>query len=202
MRQLSCIEMLRKKEMRRSHNSSLALIKCNLITLRSLIRRLKHLQGERGSASTEFVLWVIPLFMPLIILIGQVSEISSSKIETLHLARTALRAFVSAPDTSTGHLRIKQVLALSGSGENAYRVSCKMTPCIQPNNFVRLTLSAKSPGVRVVVATGTGRWVQGEAGSTPSNVNMKQGADMEAIENSLDWLDSVREVVGVFGAND
>ena len=171
------------------------------MTLRSLVRRMKHLQGERGSASTEFVLWVIPLFLPLIILIGQVSEISSSKIETLQLARTALRAFVSAPDTSTGHLRIKQVLALGGSGENAYRVSCKMTPCIQPNNFVRLTLSAKSPGVRVVVATGTGRWVQGEAGFIPSNANIKQGADMEAIENSLDWLDSVREVVGFFGTS-
>jgi hypothetical protein len=193
--------MLRKKEVRRSHNSFLALINCNLMTLRSLIRGMKHLQGERGSASAEFVLWVIPLFLPLIILIGQVSEISSSKIETLQLARTALRAFVSAPDTSTGHLRIKQVLALGGSGENAYRVSCKMTPCIQPNNFVRLTLSAKSPGVRVVVATGTGRWVQGESGSTPSNVNMKQGAEMEAIENSLDWLDSVREVVGIFGTS-
>jgi hypothetical protein len=193
--------MLRKKEVRRSHNSSLALINCNLMTLRSLIRGMRHLQGERGSASAEFVLWVIPLFLPLIILIGQVSEISTSKIETLQLARTALRAFVSAPDTSTGHLRIKQVLALGGSGENAYRVSCKMTPCIQPNNFVRLTLSAKSPGVRVVVATGTGRWVQGESGSTPSNVNMKQGAEMEAIENSLDWLDSVREVVGIFGTS-
>jgi len=158
-------------------------------------RRFRLLRSERGSASTEFVLWVIPLFIPLIILIGQVSEIGSSKIEAMQLARTALRAFVSAPDAATGHLRVKQVLAYGGRGEYSYFVRCKSNPCIQPNNIVQLTLNGPSPKVRVVVAMESGLWVQGEPGFNPIDVNSKQSNEMTALENALSWLESLSDAI-------
>ena len=161
--------------------------------------RLSHFVSERGSASAEFVLWVIPLFLPLIILIGQVSEIGSAKIESMQLARTALRAFVSAPNTSTGHLRVRQVLALGGGEVSSYSVICKASPCIQPNNLVKLTLVNPSGKVRVAVAVGTGRWIPGEAGFSPSDLNSKQTSEMQELEDSLSWLEKIRDVIDLIG---
>lgn len=163
--------------------------------------RFGILWSEKGSASAEFVLWVIPLFLPLIILIGQVSEVGSFKIETMHLARTALRAFVTAPDTSTGHLRIRQVLGYVGKENSPYLIGCKRMPCIQPNNLVKLTLDGPTPQVRVVVVMETGRWVQGEPGFNPSDVNSKQSRQMGLLENSLSWLENVKDAIDSVGVS-
>lgn len=156
---------------------------------------LKDFRCERGSASVEFVLWVLPLFLPLVIVIGQVSEIASSKMEAMQLARTALRAFVSAPNTATGHLRVQQVLSLSPGTKMSYNLGCAMKPCIRPNNFVQLTLIDHGSEIQVSVATGTGRWIEGEPGFKPVDTNAQGIADVEALEDSLSWVEHLGDVM-------
>jgi hypothetical protein len=174
----------------------------NLITsLVSHRRRKKHfpwkqLIDEEGSASVELVIFAMPLFIPLLMLASHALALSASKIETSHLARTALRAFVSAPSTPLGHARVQQVLMVAerqldvgydartrvkgsifdsvdfprfttGSSRMTYLIECRRQPCIQPSNRVRITLKDHITGVEVVATLHTDQWIQGEAGFTP-----------------------------------
>lgn len=81
-----------------------------MMNLREVNRRLGN---ERGSASVEVVLFAMPLFIPLIMLASHVASVSASKIEISHLARTSLRAFVTASSTPLGHARVQQVLQVA-----------------------------------------------------------------------------------------
>lgn len=154
-------------------------------------RRFKVLGDEGGSASLEFVAIAIPLFIPLIILAGQVTAISTAKMEDLQIARTALRAFVDAPNSSIGEMRVREILSLSQSANQSsnqssnqslsrsasqssnqstgldFRIDCRYLPCIQPNNRVRLTLINSQAQNEVVVSIATGKWIEGEAGYVP-----------------------------------
>jgi hypothetical protein len=121
---------------------------------------IKYLQDEKGSASTEFVVFLIPLFIPLILLASHLFEISHSKIESGALARTAIRAFVTAESTQLGHARIRQVL--ENSQNYQYEVECENIPCIQPMNRIRLTLHDLESGVKVATALGVDKWIVAE----------------------------------------
>jgi hypothetical protein len=123
---------------------------------------IKYLKDEKGSASTEFVVFLIPLFIPLILLTSHLFQISHSKIESGSLARTALRAFVTAESTQLGHARIRQVL--ENSRNYQYQVECEKIPCIQPMNRIRLTLHDLESGVKVAAALGVDKWIVAERG--------------------------------------
>lgn len=90
-------------------------------SLRSTLRVIKEsVRDERGSASVELVVFAIPLFVPLILLASHLTVVSASKVEIAHLARTSLRAFATAENTTLGHARIREVLDLStGSASTA-----------------------------------------------------------------------------------
>jgi hypothetical protein len=79
----------------------------------TLHRFLARLRNEDGSASVEMVTFAIPLFIPLLLLASHTMTVASSKIEVSHLARTSLRAFVTASSTPLGHARIQQVLGIA-----------------------------------------------------------------------------------------
>ena len=88
-------------------------------SIRSLYRALKEsARDEGGSASVELIVFAIPLFVPLILLASQVTVVSASKVEMAHLARTSLRAFATAENTTLGHARIRQVLDLAINTED------------------------------------------------------------------------------------
>lgn len=179
------------------------------------------LREERGSATVEVVIFALPLFIPLIMLASHVTGVSASKIESSHLARTALRAFVSAPSTTLGHARVQQVLRVSTEGYSndwaqgntgngslnvgryAYRVECRNLPCIQPSNRVRLTIADKLLGTQVAASINTDQWIQSELGFRPDSNNGFFGhRDIADIEESLapfldakDVIDQAREVL-------
>jgi hypothetical protein len=123
---------------------------------------IKYLYDEKGSASTEFVVFLIPLFIPLILLTSHLFQISHSKIESGSLARTAIRAFVTAESTQLGHARIRQVL--ENSKNYHYEVECEKIPCIQPMNRIRLTLHDLESNVKVATALGVDKWIVAEKG--------------------------------------
>jgi hypothetical protein len=183
------------------------------------------LGDERGSASLEFVAIAIPLFIPLIILVGQVTAISTAKMEDLQIARTALRAFVDAPNSSIGEMRVREILSLSQSASQSsnksasqssnqsanpsanpsasqstgldFRIDCRYLPCIQPNNRVRLTLINSQTQNEVVVSLATGKWIEGEAGYVPPAPPPNElDQGLNRLKELSDLINEIEEAIG------
>lgn len=109
---------------------------------------------ERGSATSEFILIALPLFLPALLFFLSISQVSRAEMEASMLAREALKAFVSSENDAEAHLRTRLLLdqysQLVASGRNTsssfnslsdqYSISCSTYPCIQPGAQVELTL--------------------------------------------------------------
>lgn len=197
------------------------LAKCIAFNEDSKKRMKSLLREDRGSATVEVVIFALPLFIPLIMLASHVTGLSASKIESSHLARTALRAFVSAPSTTLGHARVQQILQISTAGYStnwsvgsagdgsvhagryAYRVECRNLPCIQPMNRVRLSIIDKQLGTQVAASMSTDQWIQAESGFRPDSSGGLFGhRDVADLEETLapffdakDVLDQVQDVL-------
>ena len=175
---------------------------------------LRLLREERGSASVEMVTLAIPLFVALIMLASHVTAVSASKVEISHLARTALRSFVTAPSTPLGHARVQQVLHYSdgtdgqswplgpsadssprGPERFAYFIACRRTPCIQPSNRVRITLEDLLIGTKVAASLTTDQWIQGEPGYVPREERILGFRDVADVEETVAPLFDAKELI-------
>ena len=122
--------------------------------LASLRRRL--FSFDRGSASVEFSLLAIPLFIPLFIFMAQFSHSSDAQDSLRTLARESARAFVSSKDDETDFYVADQVVVqgakLLGYDPNSpktsieLRIACDTRPCIAPNDRVLVQLTLNSSG--------------------------------------------------------
>ncbi|CAN2177483.1 TadE-like [Candidatus Nanopelagicaceae bacterium] len=122
--------------------------------LASLRRRL--FSFDRGSASVEFSLLAIPLFIPLFIFMAQFSHSSDAQDSLRTLARESARAFVSSKDDETAFYVADQVVVqgakLLGYDPNSpktsieLRIACDTRPCIAANNRVLVQLTLNSSG--------------------------------------------------------
>ncbi|NDB49455.1 MAG: hypothetical protein EB030_00305, partial [Actinobacteria bacterium] len=109
---------------------------------------------ERGSATSEFILIALPLFIPALLFFVSISQVSRAEMEASMLAREALKAFVSGDNDAEAHLRTRLLLSQysklttserkTRSSQNSlseeYSISCSTYPCIQPGTQVELTL--------------------------------------------------------------
>jgi len=109
---------------------------------------------ERGSATSEFILIALPLFLPALLFFVSISQVSRAEMEASMLAREALKAFVSSDNDAEAHLRTRLLLSQyseltaserkTRSSQNSlsekYSISCSTYPCIQPGTQVELTL--------------------------------------------------------------
>lgn len=186
----------------------------NALRYKRLHQKFAVLRAEDGSASVELVIFAMPLFIPLLMLASHAMAVSSSKIETSHLARTALRAFVTAPSTPLGHARIQQVIKVSDSRELddfgnssrfSYLIECRQLPCIQPSNRVRITLKDVKTGVGVAATLYTDQWIKGEQGflatEKASFFGYRDATDIEEEISPLlevkEFADQIREFLDV-----
>lgn len=109
------------------------------------------LTEESGSASVEFVLLAIPLFLPILIFIANFSEITDSHTALRTLARESARAFVMSESDEVAY-RVAEELANKGSAVLGYQgrvtldIECSQRPCISPDGRVtaKVTLHLKS----------------------------------------------------------
>jgi hypothetical protein len=109
---------------------------------------------ERGSATSEFILIALPLFIPALLFFVSISQVSRAEMEASMLAREALKAFVSSDNDAEAHVRTRLLLSQysklttserkTRSSQNSlsekYSISCSTYPCIQPGTQVELTL--------------------------------------------------------------
>lgn len=135
----------------------------------SLRQRLSStMKPGTGSASVEFVILAIPLFLPLFIYLSQFAELSKSEIQARSLVRQIVRAYVSSQSINGARLRADFVLNYGGrrmgfSGEeiSAMRVtfSCSADPCLTPGARVRANLTLASPATHRVVEVSAQEYV-------------------------------------------
>ena len=67
-------------------------------------------EEQRGSATSEFVLLALPLFIPALIFFASISQLARAEMEASMLAREALKAFTTSEDDIQGHLRVRLLL--------------------------------------------------------------------------------------------
>jgi hypothetical protein len=124
----------------------------------------KSIKNERGSASVEFVLLALPLFIPIFIFLNQFSNLSSQEMALQTLARESVRAFIESDSDQSGGVLVNQVIIRGGAklglkpGEISKiesEIKCSQSPCHLSNGRVRITLTLESPvnGGRVVQAS-------------------------------------------------
>lgn len=111
---------------------------------------------NRGSASVEFSLLAIPLFIPLFIFMAQFSHSSDAQDSLRSLARESARAFVTSKDDETAFYVANQVVIkgaqLLGYDPNSpetaieLRILCASRPCIAPDNRVLVQLTMNTSG--------------------------------------------------------
>lgn len=133
------------------------------MTLHKVIYK-RFLSDERGSASVEFVVLALPLFIPIFIFLGQFSTLSSHEMTMQTLARESVRAFVESSSDESGGVLIKEVIKVGGEklglSEAEIKaidvdIECSKSPCHSPNGRVRITLTmdpSVNHGLRVTAA--------------------------------------------------
>ncbi len=116
-----------------------------------VLRQMKSgMKKEDGSASVEFVLLALPLFIPIFIFLGQFSAISSHEMVMQTLARESLRSYIESSDDESGAALIREVIEVGGKNLGLTKqeiraidvdLKCSKNPCHQPNGRVRITLT-------------------------------------------------------------
>lgn len=109
---------------------------------------------DAGSASVEFVILAIPLFLPIFIYLTQFAELSNSEIQARSLVRQVVRAYVSSQTIQEAQSRASIVLnygagrmGIASSDISAMHLSfsCSADPCLTPGARVRGNLTLSSP---------------------------------------------------------
>jgi Flp pilus assembly protein TadG len=120
------------------------------------------LTEERGSASVEFAVLAIPLFIPLFIFINNFATMSDSQDSLRTLAREAARGFVTSANDEIAYgvaheivTKGAQILGYGEAiqqGEIEMHIECSERPCISPNASVRVVMTRtvmNRPRIRV-----------------------------------------------------
>lgn len=114
---------------------------------------LRSIRCEEGSATVEFVVLAIPLFLPIFIYLTGFADLSDKENIARVLARESARAFVASRSDSSAWFSANSVarvgaerLGLSASEIGAMRIdiNCSESPCISPRGKVEVTIQLDS----------------------------------------------------------
>jgi hypothetical protein len=124
--------------------------KHSLSRYRSLAARAKKVLFDKsGSASVEFSILAIPLFIPLFVFIAQFSHSSDAQDSLRTLARESVRAFVSSSNDEIAFGVAEQIIEkggiILGHEDIEVGIICSASPCISPDARVLIRLVSISP---------------------------------------------------------
>jgi len=126
--------------------------------LKFLLRLIKE---EKGSASIEFVMLAIPLFLPIFIYLNQFASISWGEESAQVLARESLRGYVQTKSDMSGQIVATQVIAIVGTNLGlsskevdsiTINIECSRNPCISANSIIRNEIRIHLDNGRIVSA--------------------------------------------------
>jgi len=111
---------------------------------------------DRGSASVEFVLLAIPLFIPLFIFLNSFAASTESQEVLRTLARESARGFVTSSNDEIAFAVADEIVSQgstvlgfandSSESRVTMEVDCLSKPCISPDNSVRISLTLNRDG--------------------------------------------------------
>ena len=118
---------------------------------------LAFLRDQRGSASIEFVILAIPLFIPLFLYMSTFSSASDDQERLRTLARESVRAFVTSANDSIAFEVSRSVIVEGGrllgfentESEIKSQIICSQSPCISPDSEIVITLSIPERSIQV-----------------------------------------------------
>ncbi len=106
-------------------------------------------RDESGTALVEFVWLAILLIVPLLYIVLAAFETQRSAYAASAAARSAGRAFVTAPDQATGYARAEAAVRLAYQDQQidavpSVRITCRPDPrnCLTPGSVVRAEIRA------------------------------------------------------------
>ena len=109
---------------------------------------MRVITDRSGSASVEFSMLAIPLYIPLFIFISQFSHSSDAQDSLRTLARESVRAFVSSANDEIAFGVAEQIIekggAILGHENIELRIICSASPCISPDARVLIRLVSRS----------------------------------------------------------
>ncbi len=113
--------------------------------------RRNFFTDETGSASVEFVLLAIPLFLPILIFFSHFAEVTDSHSALRTLARESARAFVMSESDQIAYQVASEVVdkgasVLGYKGRATLEIQCSERPCISPDAKVTATVRVQLKG--------------------------------------------------------
>jgi len=123
---------------------------------------------ETGSASVEFVVLAIPLFLPIFIFLTHFADLSDSELKARSLVRQAVRAYVSSQSTDDAQQRTGFVLNYGARqmrlreeeiASMRLKFTCSADPCLTPGARVRADLTLDSSSLHRVVRVSAQEYV-------------------------------------------
>ncbi len=108
---------------------------------------------DSGSAILEFLMLALPLFLPLILFLTNVTHKSQMEFDANNLARQLIRAYETSPELALAPLRLSKVeqafeehiLLPHGIAVPAsYSLNCSSDPCLTPGSRIELTVTLTS----------------------------------------------------------
>ena len=169
--------------------------------MKSLNKRVvqRFIHEDKGSASVEFVLLAIPLFLPILLFLNHFSTLSNSELVARTLVRESLRAYVTSPNNEVAPSRAWQVLTVGGRAEgltenqiSAMDISyqCSVTPCISPNARIRATLKMPLPKQNRTVIAEAEEFISpwqfnGEGHGLQPSLTVEPGVVVDSVIGSL-----------------
>ena len=111
----------------------------------------RFLRGEDGSASVEFAVLAIPLFIPLFLYMNTFASMSDGQDALRTLAREAARGFVTSSNDQiaygVAHQIVTQGAQVLGyekalqNGDIQLHIGCSTRPCISPNASITVSIT-------------------------------------------------------------
>jgi hypothetical protein len=106
-------------------------------------------RGESGTALVEFVWLAILLIVPLLYIVLAAFDTQRAAYAASSAARSAGRAFVTAPDQASGYARAEAAVRLAYRDQGIesqpdVRISCRPDPrnCLSPGSVVRAEIGS------------------------------------------------------------
>lgn len=111
------------------------------------------IRSEEGSAIIEFVIYALPLFVPLIIYLTSINQVAQIQYEARNFARQLARAYVTSSNQELTGARIaavKEIFTTTTFATNRIdldpqiEIICSLTPCLTPNGKVKIKVRLTS----------------------------------------------------------
>ena len=131
----------------------------------------RFLRGEDGSASVEFAVLAIPLFIPLFLYMNTFASMSDGQDALRTLAREAARGFVTSSNDQiaygVAHQIVTQGAQVLGyekalqNGDIQLHIGCSTRPCISPNASITVSITRSErerPDIKVSAISYVSPW--------------------------------------------